>query len=124
MLVEEELTQEVIGAAMEVHRHLGPGLLESTYEGCLCHELSLRGIAYQRQVDLPVSYKGAVIDCGYRPDVIVEDKILLELKAVDELHPIHEAQLLTYLRVTGIRVGFLINFNIKVLKNGITRRVL
>lgn len=97
MLIEEGLTQGIIGAAMEVHKHLGPGLLENIYEECLCHELHLRGYSFQRQVELPVVYKEVKLDCGYRLDVVVEDKVVLELKSVEKLDFVHEAQLLTYL---------------------------
>ncbi|HSE48116.1 MAG TPA: GxxExxY protein [Terriglobales bacterium] len=124
MLIQEQLTQEIIGAAIEVHQHLGPGLLESAYEQCLCRELSLRNIPFRRQVQMPVAYKGLQLDCGYCIDIIVADKVVLELKAVEQLLPVHEAQLLTYLRLSDIRVGFLINFNVAVLKRGIVRRVL
>ena len=124
MLVEEELTGKILGAAIEVHSTLGPGLLESAYEECLCHELELRGIRFRRQLDLPVSYKGVLLSCGYRLDIVVEDAVVIELKAVEHLLPIHEAQLLTYLRLSGKRVGLLINFNVVVLKRGIIRRVL
>lgn len=111
MLLYEKLSHQVIGAIIEVHKMLGPGLLESAYEACLCHELSLRGLQFVRQQPLPVMYKGLSLDCGYRLDIVVEDKIVLELKSVHELHPIHEAQLLTYLKLSGYRLGFLINFN-------------
>jgi GxxExxY protein len=117
-------TSSIIGAAIEVHRNLGPGLLESAYEECLCHELHLRGLDFKRQVALPLLYKGLKLDCGYKLDLIVQDQIILELKAVDKLLPIHEAQLLTYLRLTGKRVGLLINFNVPLLTQGIIRRVL
>jgi GxxExxY protein len=120
---ENQITGIVIGAAIEVHRELGPGLLESAYEECLCHELSLRGIAFQRQVELPVRYKGIKLDCGYRMDVVVEDLVLLELKTVEKLAPIHEAQLLTYLKLYRRSVGLLINFNVPVLKDGLKRIV-
>ncbi|HLK32790.1 MAG TPA: GxxExxY protein [Terriglobales bacterium] len=123
-LLLEDLTQEIIGAAIEVHRELGPGLLESACEECLCHELHLRGLSFQRQVPLPVEYKGLKLDCGYRLDVVVEDAVILELKSVERVLPIHEAQLLTYLKLTGKRVGFVINFNVPVLRNGIVRKVL
>ena len=109
---------------MEVHRNLGPGLLESAYEECLCHELHLRGLDFKRQVELPLLYKGLKLDCGYKLDLIVQDRIILVLKAVEKLLPIHEAQLLTYLRLTGKRVGLLINFNVPLLTQGIVRRVL
>jgi len=124
MLIYEELTEQIIAAAIEVHKHLGPGLLESTYEECLCHELGLRGLRFLRQVSLPVTYKGVKLDCGYRLDVVVEDKVILELKSVDEVNSLHEAQLLTYLRLSGRKVGLLLNFNTPVMKDGITRRVL
>jgi GxxExxY protein len=119
-----ELTEAIIGAAMEVHRALGPGLLESTYEMCLCQELSLRGIPFQRQVPIPVEYKGVKLDCGYRADIVIEGTILLEIKAIDSLLPIHDAQLLTYLRLGGWQIGLLINFNVELLKHGLRRKVL
>jgi GxxExxY protein len=118
-----QLTERVIGACIEIHKTLGPGLLESTYEECLCHELRLAGLAFQRQRPLPVAYKGVQLDCGYRLDVVVEDKLLLELKCVEALAPIHDAQLLTYLKLSGITVGLLINFNVPVLRHGIKRIV-
>jgi GxxExxY protein len=124
MLQDEDLTSRVIGAAIDVHRELGPGLLESAYETCLCFELNLRGIAFARQVNLPVVYKGLRIDCGYRADIIVAEKIVVEIKAVDQVVELHKAQLLTYLRITGLQVGLILNFNTAVLKNGITRLVL
>jgi len=117
-------TSAIIAAAIEVHRQLGPGLLESAYEECLCHELHLRGLAFQRQVDLPVSYKGLHLDCGYKIDLIVEQEVILELKCVEKILPIHEAQLLTYLKLAGKRVGLLINFNVPLLVQGIKRRIL
>jgi GxxExxY protein len=124
-LLHEELTERVIGAAIEVHRALGPGLLESAYEECLCHELQLRGISFQRQVPLPVSYKGVRLDCGYRIDLIVENILVLELKCIEHVLPIHEAQLLTYLKLTGKRVGLILNFNVSILtRGGIIRKVL
>ena len=116
-----KLTGEVIGAAIEVHRTLGPGLLESAYEECLCHELYLRKMPLSRQAPLPIAYKGVKLDCGYRLDIVVADQLILELKACQELLPIHEAQLLTYLRLTGIKYGLLINFNVPALKDGIRR---
>ena len=116
-----KLTGEVIGAAIEVHKSLGPGLLESAYEECLCRELDLRKIAYERQKALAVEYKGVRLDCGYRLDVVVDKRLILELKACDSLLPIHEAQLLTYLKLAGIKVGLIINFNVAVLKEGIKR---
>ena len=123
MMPSDPLTRQVIGAAIEVHRILGPGLLESAYEECLCHELGLREIPFVRQKPLPVIYKGVQLDCGYRLDVVVRDDLVLELKACETLEPIHQAQLLTYLKLTGIKVGLLINFNVPVLKNGIKRLV-
>jgi GxxExxY protein len=120
-MVEEALSEAVIGACMEVHRHLGPGLLESVYEECLCHELRLRGMAFERQAPLPVYYKGLEIDLAYRLDVIVEDRLIVELKAVAQLLPIHFAQLRTYLRESGNAVGLLVNFNTAILKDGLRR---
>ncbi len=120
----KELTASVIGGAIEVHRALGPGLLESAYEECLCHELHLREHGFRRQVALPVHYKGVKLDCGYRIDLIVEDLIVVELKSVDEIVPVHEAQLLTYLRLSQKQIGLLINFKVPVLKDGIIRRIL
>lgn len=124
MLIAADLTEQIIGAAIEVHRELGPGLLESAYEQCLRHELSLRGLAVRHQVDLPVKYKGISLDCGYRVDLIVEEQIIIELKTVDKIAPVHEAQLLTYLRLSGKKIGLLLNFNCSVLKSGIKRMVL
>jgi GxxExxY protein len=124
MLLEQQTTEAIIGAAIEVHRELGPGLLESAYEECFCHELHLRGLNFLRQVELPVTYKGIKLDCGYRLDVLVEDAVVVELKSIEQILPIHQAQLLTYLRLAGKKVGLLINFNVAVLKNGIVRRVL
>jgi GxxExxY protein len=124
MLVHEQLTEHIIGAAIEVHRELGPGLLESAYEQCFCHELHMRDLAFQCQLDLPVMYKGLKLDCGYRLDVVVDDSVVIELKSVEQILPIHQAQLLTYLRLSGKKVGLIINFNVAVLKNGIVRRVL
>ncbi len=124
MLREKELTGQIVGAAIEVHRELGPGLLESAYQACLAREFALRHIPFEREKPLPVEYKGVRIDCGYRLDFVVGDKVIVEVKAVDEIHPVHEAQLLTYLRLTGYPVGLLINFNVLVLKDGIRRRVL
>lgn len=121
---DKELTGAVIGAAIEVHKALGPGLLESAYEECLCHELRLRGKAFHRQVSLPVEYKGIKLDCGYRMDLIVDNSIVVELKSVDKIMPVHEAQLLTYLRLSGLRIGLLINFKVPVLKDGIVRMIL
>lgn len=124
MLLYEQLTHEIRGAAMEVHRELGPGLLESAYEECLCRELALPGLRFQRQVPLPVTYKGVQLDCGYKLDLVVDDKVVLELKSIKQVEPIHEAQLLTYLRLSGKRVGLLMNFNTVLMKDGIRRMVL
>ncbi len=124
MLLEKELTSKIIGAAIEVHKALGPGLLESAYQSCLARELTLRGIEFEKEKPLPVNYKGERVECGYRLDFLVEGKVVVELKSVDGIHPVHEAQLLTYLRLTGCRVGLLINFNVPVLKDGLKRRVL
>lgn len=118
------LTHEIIGGAIDVHRQLGPGLLESAYRECLCHELRLRCIDFRRELNLPVQYKGIKLDCGYRVDVLVADLVLVELKAIQSLTAVHEAQLLTYLRLGGWKAGLLINFNVPVLKDGIRRRVL
>jgi len=118
------LTERVIGACIEVHKNTGPGLLESAYEQCLCWELSLRGIPFERQVPLPVNYKGNLLDCGYRLDLLIDKRLLIEIKAVEKLIAIHEAQLLTYLHLGGWKIGLIVNFNVKVLKDGILRRVL
>jgi GxxExxY protein len=119
-----EVTQTVIGAGIEVHRALGPGLLESAYEECLCRELDLRKIQFDRQRHLPVNYKRIRLDCGYRLDLLVAGTVVVEIKAVDRLLPIHQAQLLTYLRLGGWKVGLLMNFNVAALKQGIKRVVL
>ena len=118
-----DLTAKIIGAAIEVHKALGPGLLESAYESCLAYELSLLKIGFERQVPLPVRYKSLPLDCGYRLDFLVENLVVLELKAVERLEAIHEAQMLTYLKLGGWRVGLLINFNVPVLKRGIGRLI-
>lgn len=115
------LTAKVIGCAIEVHRVLGPGLLESTYEQCLAQELHLQGIPFHLQAPLTVAYKGVQLDCGYRVDVLVGDELILELKAVDQLKGIHEAQILTYMKLAQVRIGLLINFNVTLLKDGIRR---
>jgi GxxExxY protein len=120
----DRLTEKVIGLAIEVHRQLGPGLLESAYEECVCLELQEAGLAFRRQVPLPITYKSVRLDCGYRLDLVIEDQLILELKAVEGLLPIHEAQLLTYMRLSGIQTGLLLNFNSAVLKNGIRRLML
>lgn len=118
-----QLTESIIGAAIEVHRTLGPGLLESAYEQCLCHELACREVAFERQRALPVHYKGVRLDCGYRLDLLVGGRVVVETKAVDSLEPIHEAQMLTYLKLGGWQVGLLINFNVAVLRHGLRRLV-
>jgi len=118
------LTEIIIGSAIEVHRALGPGLLESAYEQCLCHELSLRKIPFERQLQLPVKYKGILLDCGYRIDILVDKLVVVELKAIDRLAPVHDAQLLTHLRLGGWQVGLLINFNVELLVDGIRRKVM
>ena len=120
----DPLTETVIGLAIEVHRALGPGLLESAYEACFCYELKANDVSYQRQVPLPVVYKSIKLDCGYRIDVVIDGLLVIELKTVDRLLPIHDAQMLTYLKLSGIRTGLLMNFNMPVLKDGIRRLVL
>src|SRR3954466_535048 len=116
MLLEEELTDQIISSAIEVHREMGPGLLKSAYCACLAREFDIRGIRYRTQVPLPVVYKGLQLDCGYIMDFVVEEKVVLEIKAVEKIIPVFEAQLLTYLKLSGYRVGLLINFNVPVLK--------
>jgi GxxExxY protein len=118
---ETELTEKIIGAAIEVHRHLGPGLLESIYEECLCYELRQIGLAHRRQVQLPILYKGIKLESAYKMDLLVEDAVVVEIKAVEEMNRIFAAQVLTYLRVADKRVGLLINFNVPVLRNGLKR---
>src|SRR5712691_1078856 len=118
------LTEKIIGFAIEVHRKLGPGLLESAYEECLCYELKQSGLSFRRQVPLPVIYKSIRLDCGYRIDVVVEAQVILELKTVERLMPIHEAQILTYLKLSGLHTGLLLNFNSAVLKDGMRRIML
>ncbi len=120
-MTDNDLTHEIIGAAIEVHRTLGPGLLESAYEECLARELTLRGLGYDRQKPLPVVYKDVRLECGYRVDFLVAGRVLVELKSIEALAPVHDAIVLTYLRLSGARVGLLINFNVALLKNGIKR---
>jgi len=120
---ENEISGKIIGAAIEVHRKLGPGLLESAYEECLCCEMALRGIKFERQVPLPLNYKGVDLDCGYRLDLLVEDKVIVELKSVETLEPIHEAQMLTYLKFRNAWLGLIINFNVIMLKDGVRRLI-
>lgn len=119
----DRLTEKIIGFAIEVHRALGPGLLESAYEECLCYELSQAHIGFTRQTPLPVGYKGVKLDCGYRIDIVVDESVILEIKTVERLIGIHEAQLLSYLKMSGLRVGLLMNFHVPVLKNGLKRIV-
>ena len=119
-----EITEQIIGAAITVHRELGPGLLESTYEACLAYELTSRNLSVERQKEMPVIYRDVRIDCGYRIDLLVQGKVIVELKAVDPLIPIYEAQLMTYLKLSGCKLGLLLNFNVKVLKDGIKRIIL
>jgi GxxExxY protein len=123
-LVEEELTKQIIAAAIEVHQHLGPGLLESVYEECLCCELSIRNIPFERQKPLPIEYKGVKIECSYRMDVVVDGKVVVEIKCADLIAPVHEAQVLTYLKLSNVKVGLILNFYSAVLKTGIKRLVL
>ncbi|MDP8235891.1 MAG: GxxExxY protein [Candidatus Erginobacter occultus] len=120
----DSLTREIIGAAIEVHKHLGPGLLESIYEECLCHELELRGILFERQKPIEISYKDLRAAFDFRIDLIVDNSVVVELKAVKELHPIYEAQLLTYMKLSGYKKGLIINFNVPLLKDGLKRMVL
>jgi len=120
---ENELTDRIIGAAIEVHRHLGPGLLEAVYEECLCYELSQMGLRFNRQVHLPINYKGIKFESAYKMDLVVEDAIVIEIKAIEELLPVHAAQLLTYLKSSNKRVGLLLNFNVPILKSGLKRIV-
>jgi GxxExxY protein len=120
---EDKVTDKIIGAAIEIHRVLGPGLLESAYEECLCYELSQRQLPFRRQVALPVTYKGVKLACGYKMDLLVDDVVIVEFKTVETLLPVHSAQLLSYLRLAGKPVGLLINFNAAVLKSGLKRIV-
>jgi GxxExxY protein len=117
-------TSPIVRSAIKVHRNLGAGLLESAYEECLCHELHLRGLKFKRQVPVPVNYKGLSLDCGYQIDLIVQDEVVVELKAIEKVLPVHQAQLLTYMKLTQKTVGLLINFNVPILTQGISRRVL
>jgi len=119
-----DLSNKVIGCAIEVHRALGPGLLESAYQQCLCHELRLNDIDFNGEKPLPVNYKGCRLDCGYRIDILVEDEIILELKSVERLKAIHEAQILSYMKLANVKQGFLINFNVTLLKDGLKSFVL
>ena len=118
------ITEKIIGAAIEVHKTVGPGLLESAYEVCLCHELALRGLTHERQISLPVVYKDVQLDCGYRIDLLVENQVVVELKCADRIMPVHEAQLLTYLRLGGWKAGLILNFHVAKMINGVHRMVL
>jgi len=118
-----QLSNKIIGGAIEVHKAMGPGLLESVYEECLCEELDLRGLHYERQKPLPLVYKGRKLDCGYRLDLVVENSIILELKSCEKIEPIYEAQLLTYLKLSGFHLGLLLNFNVTLMKEGVKRIV-
>jgi GxxExxY protein len=120
----DPLTEKIIGFAISIHRDLGPGLLESAYEECLCYEIEQSGLSFRRQSALPIVYKSVRLDCGYRMDIVVENRVIVELKTVERLLPIHEAQMLTYLKLSGIRIGLLLNFNTPVLKDGIRRMLL
>jgi len=117
----DDRSEEIIGACIEVHRHLGPGLLESAYAACLCYELSRLGLRFERRRAVPVRYKAIVLDCDYQLDLVVEDRLIVELKAVERLLPVHQAQVLTYLKLTGIQTGLLVNFNVACLKDGLRR---
>ena len=120
----DPLTAKVIGLAIDVHRELGPGLLESAYEQCLCYELGQAELAFERQLPIPVVYKTVILECGYRLDIVVATKLVLEIKAIEKLLPIHDAQMLSYLRLGGYKVGLLLNFHSPVLKDGLRRLVL
>ena len=122
-MTDKQLTHEIIGAAIAVHKELGPGLLEAVYEECLCHELQLRGVQFDRQKPIPVVYKGSKLDCGYRADIVVCGRVIVEVKAIAAIAPIHDAVMLTYLRLSGCKIGLLINFHSPVLKDGIRRYV-
>jgi len=121
---QDPASNKLIGLAIEVHRHLGPGLLESAYEDCLAYEMKQSEMAFQRQVPLPVVYKGMKLDCAYRLDFVVEGYLIIEIKSVERLSPIHEAQLLTYLKLSGLKLGLLLNFNVPLLRDGIKRMVI
>ena len=118
-----QLSSKIIGAAIQVHKALGPGLLESAYEECICHELSSQGLSIERQKPLAINYKGIKLDCGYRLDIVVENTIIIELKSCKKIEPIHKAQLLTYLKLSGLNLGLILNFNVPVMRDGIVRIV-
>lgn len=119
--LSDRRTHDIVGSAIDVHRQLGPGLLETAYERCLCRELFLRGIEHERQVQLPIEYRGIRLDCGYRLDLVVKQSVIVEVKSVSRILPIHRAQVLTYLKLTGLQIGLLINFNVEMLKDGVHR---
>jgi GxxExxY protein len=123
MMNINKLSSRIIGAAIEVHKTLGPGLLESAYEDCLCHELSIQGLLFENQKSLPVVYKGKKLDCGYRLDIVVEKAVIIELKSCEKIEPIHKAQLLTYLKLSGLNLGLILNFNVPLMRDGIIRIV-
>ena len=123
MMDINELSSKFIGAAIEVHKSLGPGLLESAYEECICHEIGFGGLSYERQKSLPLTYRGLQLDCGYRLDVVVENAIILELKSCEAIEPIHKAQLLTYLKLSGLSLGLVLNFNVPLMRDGVVRVV-
>ena len=118
-----QLSSKIIGAAIEVHKTLGPGLLESAYEECLCHELSIQGLLFEKQKPLSIDYKGKKMDCGYRLDIVVEKAVIIELKSCEKIEPIHKAQLLTYLKLSGLKLGLILNFNVPIMRDGIVRIV-
>ena len=123
MMNMNQLSSRIIGAAIEVHKTLGPGLLESAYEECLCHELSIQGLLFEKQKPLSVNYKGKKLDCGYRMDIVVEKEVIIELKSCEKIEPIHKAQLLTYLKLSGLNLGLILNFNVPLMRDGIVRIV-
>ena len=118
-----QLSSNILGAAIEVHKTLGPGLLESAYEECLCHELSIQGLLFEKQKPLSIDYKGKKLDCGYRLDIVVEKAVIIELKSCEKIEPIHKAQLLTYLKLSGLNLGLILNFNVPLMRDGIVRIV-
>jgi GxxExxY protein len=123
MMNMNQLSSKIIGAAIEVHKTLGPGLLESAYEECLCHELSIQGLLFEKQKPLSIDYKGKKLDCGYRLDIVVEKAVIIELKSCEKIEPIHKAQLLTYLKLSGLNLGLILNFNVPLMRDGIVRIV-
>jgi GxxExxY protein len=123
MMNMNQLSSKIIGAAIEVHKTLGPGLLESAYEECLCHELGMQGLLFEKQKPLSIDYKGKKLDCGYRLDIIVEEAVIIELKSCEKIEPIHKAQLLTYLKLSGLNLGLILNFNVSLMRDGIVRIV-